>query len=106
MAQIKKQLITAIKFLKVQSQTFRFGSTVLDEILNSSNSSLILLIKNLCESLLEPIQIAYYELQKDLDKKLRHYECKFQRVTQRMENMIIKMQNDRLKERSRIKGNF
>lgn len=46
--QIRKQLIVAIKFLKVQSQVFRFESTALDEMMNSSNSSIIVLIKNLC----------------------------------------------------------
>lgn len=46
--QIRKQLIVAIRFLKVQSQVFRFESSALDEIMNNPNSSIMVLIKNLC----------------------------------------------------------
>lgn len=36
-------------------------------------------------------------MQKDLERSFKLYESKFRKVVQRMENMVIKVQNDRLK---------
>jgi len=57
---MKKEIITTIKGLKVQSKCFKMGISAFDEIIDNSNPSLMLLIKNLCESLFEPLQTAYF----------------------------------------------
>lgn len=57
---MKKEIIVAIKSLKIQSKSFKMGISAFDEIIDTSNPSLMLLIKTLCESLFEPIQTAYF----------------------------------------------
>jgi hypothetical protein len=39
----------------------------------------------------------YIEIFKDIDRKLKLHENKFIKVVQKMDNMIIKVQNDKLK---------
>jgi hypothetical protein len=62
-----------------------------------NNPTMLLLIKTLCESLLEPIQSMYWQLEKEMERVLKSYENKFEKVTRRMENMVMKVQNDRLR---------
>lgn len=48
MSVIKKQIISAIKILKLQSQSFKFGSSAFDEMINNCNSNIMVLVKSLC----------------------------------------------------------
>lgn len=62
-----------------------------------NNPNIVFLIKTLCESLLEPIQSMYWQLEKEMERVMKSYENKFEKVTRRMENMVIKVQNERLR---------
>lgn len=39
----------------------------------------------------------YWQLEKEMERVLKSYENKFEKVTRRMENMVMKVQNDRLR---------
>jgi hypothetical protein len=97
---LRKQIISTIKILKLQTQPFVFSSSAFEEMMSNCSSSLIVLVKSLCESLLEPLQMIFAEVFKDIDRKLKSFANKVVTVVHKMENIMIKVENDKLREKS------
>lgn len=79
----RQQLMTTIKLLKIQSQSNKLGSYTFNEMVGN-NPTMLFLIKTLCESLMEPIESMYRQLQKEMERVLKSYENRFEKVVRRM----------------------